>query len=189
MNRKYIRHLGLALLFWLGLASQPQAGILSYDSDINTWAFSEFGQTGVGNFRNTGLGLGGDGTHTRVGNGVTINGNSSGSWLYYNSENEFTDFWWPWDYQFTVVGAIWSSLDNNADGSIGIDSFYQPMITDATGLNNGDRVNGTFQFAGPWTDRTNTLSYVAAAVPEPSIVALFVAGIAGLGLARRKSRA
>ena len=119
MPKKYRRSILAVLLLLSTSLTHAAAAVLDYSAGTNTWTFTGFETTGIAPFFNPGTGLGGAGPHARIGNGTTVAWSpGAGGFLYHNGGTEFTDYYWPLTYGFTVTGATWSNTaGNNTDGT------------------------------------------------------------------------
>ncbi len=134
MFKSILAGFALALM----VASVSNAASVDYDDPTNTWTFSGFQNTGVGYFASTGIGLGGNGPTTRVGNGASMAWNNSrGGWVYYNNTSEFTDYWHDTSFSYTITGAKWSNTArNNNDGMFSLPKAV-PAFIESKGIHSG----------------------------------------------------
>jgi hypothetical protein len=168
------------------------AGLIHYNNTTDTWTYSDFAKTNIGNYIFNGNGeLAGDGG-TIIGGGshflwqAGTNGGGAGVWNW----SSYTDYYFPSGYQVEVVGAQWTNLEardiNRGSGVLGLQLLNSTYV--GASMAEGQKLDGVFTYdtssgSATWSYKANNVD-----VPEPSTLAIFALGMIGLASRRFKKQ-
>ena len=184
----------ILLLITLALPVSVLAGTISYDSFANSWTFSGFEKTGLGNWVNNGsIELGGAGGTVFGGGSASINTFSGGQWV--RRGFDLADYYFPVTETITVENVIWSNTIDFQAADLGDGILFfgaQGVHNWADAPADGTILNGTFSYAQGSVDGDVIYEFdpTVAAVPVPAAVWLFGTALIGLlGFGKRNKAA
>jgi len=195
MNYKFLNTAIIGLILSISsLINVANAGLITYEISTNTWIYSGFSKTNVGNYKYTGFGVLANDGGTKIGGGSHFlwNAGITGGGVGTYNWTDYSDYYFPIGYQIEVIGAKWTNIEvrsnNQGEGVFGYQHLSNTQLI-GTQIANGTVLDGVFTFgsAGSYA----TWSYVANStnqVPEPSTLAIFALGMIGLASRRFKKQ-